>query len=191
MKLSLDQLSAIPEHYAYEVDGRWWESQAPLSSGLPGRVLEPFRVEIEAHEMGEQVHLEGSLRGTLEFECGRCLARYGEAIGEGFRVVIEPAGSRLPADPEAAAALERDGLCLGDDFEMGWYQGVEIQLDAFCREVISLALPVKPLCGEDCAGLCARCGADLNQGGCPCAQARPDSPFAVLAALRDSPEGAK
>ena len=190
MKLSLDQLSAIPEHYAYEVDGRWWESQAPLSSGLPGRVLEPFRVEIEAHAIGEQVHLGGGLKGTLEFECGRCLARYGEPIGEGFRLVLEPAGSRLPADPEAAAALERDGLCLGDDFEMGWYRGDEIQLDVFCREVISLALPVKPLCGEDCAGLCARCGADLNQGGCSCAQARPDSPFAVLAALRDSPEGA-
>ena len=140
--------------------------------------------------MGEQVHLVGGLEGTLELECSRCLARYGERLRESFRLVLEPAESRVPADPEEAATLERDGFCLGDDFEMGLYRGAEIQLDALCREAISLSLPVKPLCVEDCAGLCARCGADLNQGECPCAQQRPDSPFAVLAALRDSPEGA-
>ena len=155
-----------------------------------GGVDEPFRVEVEAYAAGEQLYLEGKLAGTLSFECGRCLARYGQPIAETFSLVLEPAGSRVPADPEEATALLRDGLCLGDDFEMGLYQGAEVRLDALCREVIALALPVKPLCGANCAGLCARCGADLNQGECPCAQERPDSPFAVLAALRDSPEGA-
>lgn len=190
MKLLVGQLNAIPERYTFETGAHWWERPALGETGLAGGFLEPFRVEIEAYVMGEQVHLAGSLAGTLEFECGRCLARYGERIGESFRLILELAGSRVPADPEAAAALERDGLCLEDDFEMGMYRGAEIRLDALCREVISLSLPVKPLCGENCAGLCARCGADLNQGGCPCAQERPDSPFAVLAALRDSPEGA-
>jgi len=191
MKLLVDHLSAIPEQHAFETDSRWWERPAAGEVGLAGHLVEPFCVEIEAHAMGMQIHLAGSLVGTLEFECGRCLKRYGERIGESFRLVLDPAESRLPADPEAAAALARDGLCLGDDFEMGMYRGAEIRLDAFCREVISLALPVKPLCGEDCAGLCARCGTNLNQGECPCAQERPDSPFAVLAALRDSQEGAE
>ena len=191
MKLSVDHLSAIPEHHAFATDARWWQQPPPGETELAGRLLEPFRPEVEGHVTGEQIHLVGSLAGELEFECGRCLARYGERIGESFRLVLEPAEGRMPADPEAVSALQRDGLCLGDDFEMGLYRGAEIRLDTFCREVISLALPVKPLCGEDCAGLCARCGADLNQGRCPCAQERPDSPFAVLAALRDSQEGAE
>jgi len=191
MKLLVDHLSAVPERHAFESDARWWEQPAAGEAGLAGRLLEPFRVEIEAHVMGTQIHLAGRVAGTLEFECGRCLKRYGERIGEAFHLVLDPAEGRLPADPEASAALARDGLCLGDDFEMGMYRGAEIRLDPFCREVISLALPVKPLCDEDCAGLCARCGIDLNQGECRCAQERQDSPFAVLAALRDSQEGAE
>jgi uncharacterized protein len=104
--------------------------------------------------------------------------------------VLEPAGSRVPADPEAAVALARDGLCLGDEFETGWYRGGEVRLDSVCLEVISLALPVKPLCREDCAGLCARCGSDLNPGACGCPEERPKSPFDVLVALRDGePKG--
>jgi uncharacterized protein len=99
--------------------------------------------------------------------------------------VLEPAGTRVPGDPEAAQALARDGLCVGDELETGWYRGSEVQLDSVCFELISLALPVQPLCREDCAGLCPRCGADRNTTSCDCdAQPRPDSPFAALASLR-------
>ena len=37
---------------------------------------------------------------------------------------------------------------------MGWFQGHEIDLGDFFREVLTLALPVQPLCREDCRGLC-------------------------------------
>jgi uncharacterized protein len=57
-----------------------------------------------------------------------------------------------------------------------------------CREWISLALPVKPLCREDCAGLCPRCGADRNETACGCTETVRSSPFAALAALRDEEE---
>jgi uncharacterized protein len=95
----------------------------------------------------------------------------------------------VPADPEAAEALHKEGLCLGDEPEVGWYQGGEVHLDSLCLEVISLALPVQPLCREECPGLCSRCGAELAEGPCGCDEARPNSPFAVLAALRDETEG--
>jgi uncharacterized protein len=156
---------------------------------LPGEVAELFQIDVRAHKMGEDLYLDGELEGALDLECGRCLARYRHQLREGFRLVLEPAGVRTPADPEASAALTRDGLCLGDDFETGWYRGGEIRLDSVCLEVISLALPVKPLCREDCAGLCARCGASLAQGACGCEQIAQESPFAVLAALRDDHKG--
>ena len=75
-------------------------------------------------------------------------------------------------------------MCLADEVELGWYRGSEIQLDSVCLEMISLALPVKPLCRDDCAGLCPRCGADRNEAPCGCSETAPNSPFAVLAALR-------
>jgi len=191
MKILVDRLSATPTALRFEAGNGWWQQHLPPRGDLPRELSQPFGIAISAHMMAEDVYLEGEIEGALEFECSRCLARYGHRLREAFRLVLEPAGSRIPADPEAVAVLDRDGLCLGDEFETGWYRGGEIRLDSVCLEVISLALPVKPLCREDCAGLCAQCGADLNGGACGCKEARPPSPFDVLAALRDGePKGA-
>ena len=134
--------------------------------------------------MFEALYLEGGIAGSLELECARCLTRYVHALREDFRLVLEPAGDRVPAEPEAAEALARDGLALADALESGCFRGPEIELGAYLREVVALGLPVKPLCKEDCRGLCPRCGADRNRESCGCEIKRPDSPFAALAALR-------
>jgi uncharacterized protein len=186
MKLEVEGLTSEPRAFAFEEGAAWWSQWMPAQPGLPRELAEPFRFTGEAYRGGasEELVLEGSIDGTLELECARCLARYRHRLHEPFRLVLEPAGSRTPAEPESAAALSRDGLCLTDELEMGWYRGSEIQLDAVCLEVISLALPVKPLCREDCAGLCPRCGTDRNEAPCSCDDFSPSSPFAVLAALR-------
>ncbi len=43
-----------------------------------------------------------------------------------------------------------------------------IDLDSDIREEIILDYPIKPLCKVDCKGLCLKCGANLNEGGCNC-----------------------
>lgn len=43
-----------------------------------------------------------------------------------------------------------------------------IELDPDIREEIILDYPIKPLCKADCRGLCPKCGANLNEGGCNC-----------------------
>lgn len=192
MKILLDRLSATPAPFRFEASAAWWQQRMPHQTGLPREPLAPFEVEGVAHLAGEDLHLEGCIEGALELECSRCLARYRHRLREPFRLMLEPAGQRTPADPEAKAALDRDGLCLGDELETGWYRGREIFLDAVCLELISLGLPVKPLCREDCAGLCTQCGRDLSQGDCDCQKTRAPSPFDVLASLRgDGPRGAR
>ena len=52
----------------------------------------------------------------------------------------------------------------GGDEHMMWYEGEEVDLSPPLRERLLLALPTLPLCRDDCRGLCARCGADLNAG---------------------------
>ncbi len=185
MKISTDRLTASPTVFAFEAGSGWWQQHMPRHAGLPQELERPFAVSVQAHVMGEDVYLEGRVEGELSLECGRCLARYRQRLCEPFRLVLEPAGTREPADPEAAQALRETGLCLEDEFETGWYRGHEIQLDGVCLEVISLALPVQPLCKPECAGLCSVCGRDLNDGVCGCEPARTPSPFDVLATLRD------
>ena len=189
MKIPVDRLSESPSPFDFEGDSGWWQQRIEPGRGLPRELPAPFRFHLEAHRMGEDLYLEGRFEGALELECSRCLARYRQRLREPFRLVLEPAGDRTPADPEAATALGRDGICLGDEVETGWYRGSEIDLESFLVELVCLALPVQPLCREDGAGLCPSCGAELAGGGCGCEPARPESPFAVLAALRDGSTG--
>ena len=192
MKLLLDRLPGSPTPYRFQTAPGWWRASLPDRQGGPtAEVSAPFVVELLAHRMGEDVYLEGAIQGEIEFECSRCLARYRHASHEPFRLVLEPAGSRVPADPEAAEGLARYGVCLGEASETGWFRGEEIDLGGFVLEAISLSLPVQPLCREDCPGLCPQCGADLARGACGCAEKKPASPFAVLGSLRIGPSGGR
>ncbi len=190
MKLSIDRLTSTPTPFEFEGDSSWWRAAVLPQRSLPRELLEPLQFVCQAYRMGEDVYIEGEVRGNVELECGRCLARYRHSLHEPFQLALEPAGDRVPVDPEGVEALARDGVCLGGEFEAGWYRGSEIHLGALALELVSLALPVKPLCREDCPGLCPVCGIDLGTEHCNCREARPHSPFAVLAALRDGNPGA-
>jgi DUF177 domain-containing protein len=189
LKLHVDQLSESPTTHLFALTPEWWRevwgTPPDGSEGLAGDV----EAEVRAHTMGEGLYLEGELRGALTLECGRCLARYRQPIREGFRLVLEPAGDRVPADPQGAAALARDGLYLSDELEAGWFRGSELDLGGFFQEGIALLFPVQPLCREACRGLCPGCGVDRNSESCSCAEANPSSPFAVLRGLRTQSTG--
>jgi len=185
MKIPVDRLTESPASFSFEGDAAWWNAAFATPSGSPGDLAEPVRLFCTAHRIGDDIRLEGGVEGVVELECGRCLERYRHRFSEAFQFVLEPARNRVPADPEGAAALARDGLCLGDELETGWFRGSEIHLGSIFVEFASLALPVKPLCREDCPGLCARCGANLAVAGCGCETIKSESPFAVLAGIRD------
>jgi uncharacterized protein len=185
MNIPVDRLTDSPTSFRFQGDSEWWRSALAPESGLPGEVREPIEFSCQAHRMGEDLYLEGAVEGAIELECGRCLARYRHGFNERFRLVLEPVGNRVPAEPEGVAALARDGLCVGDELEAGWFRGNVIRLGSVFLELVSLALPVKPLCRDDCAGLCPQCGANLAAAACSCAKLKSDSPFAVLAGIRD------
>jgi uncharacterized protein len=189
MKILLDRLTDSPTRTRFEADPAWWQQASTTFEELAGASREGFVFEVDAHRMGEDVYLEGTIHGELSLACARCLARYRLPLRERFRLILEPAGERVPADPEAAAGLVRDGFCLGDEIETGWFKGREIELGSFFREWIALAVPVQPLCREDCRGLCPRCGVDRNVEMCACEVVSPSSPFAVLGALRSTKSG--
>jgi uncharacterized protein len=52
------------------------------------------------------------------------------------------------------------------------------------QEQCYLAVPMKPLCREDCRGLCSECGTNLNSASCACQQTWVDPRLAVLDQLR-------
>ena len=121
-----------------------------LSLGLDG----PVRVAGRLSQTGDlqyfwHARLTGSLRGT----CRRCLTD----------LVYS-----LDTDVEVLFSADSDGA---DDPSVYPLTAPVTRVDVrpAVREEIALAVSAYPLCREDCAGLCVRCGADLNAGPCSCA----------------------
>jgi len=209
-KIQIDRLTDRPQPYAFEADADWWARRAG-DEDRPGegRVDRPFRFAVAAHRLGEGVLIEGSLEGSLSIECSRCTRRYAHALRDTFRLVLKPlkedlrgeSRAREEIDPEGERAIAQNGICLGDDLEAGWFRGPVIFLDDFFAEVVATAMPIQPLCEEDCPGLCPHCGmerrrvrgSDEGAAVCGCADEKVESPFAALSSWKgksESDEGA-
>jgi len=190
VKLPVEHLKKSPDAFRFVIDRGWWSERFADIEDSGARLAEEPAIEIRARTAGESVHLEGEFRGMLDAECGRCTRRYRHALRDSFRLVLAPLGDgETPPDPEGLQDLERSGMCLGKDLETGWYRGPEIELDAFFVEIISLEIPMQPLCRDECPGLCPVCGSNRTENNCNCDEMKPSSPFAALAALKEKTEG--
>ncbi len=184
MKILVDRVQQTPTEFEFGPDDPGWADARESVPELGGELAIVPTATLQAYKIGSELYLDGRIEGALDLECSRCLVRYRSPLREPFRLVLEPAGARVPPEPEAARELSRWGVCLADEFEMGWFHGPEIDLRSLLRESVALAVPVQPLCREDCRGLCPRCGVDRNLETCECEAERPTSPFAALEALR-------
>ncbi len=109
----------------------------------------------------------------LEESCSRCLAGVLAAVEVRFQEEYVPL---VDADTGARIYLAEDDEAFSIDSEF-W-----LDLREGLRQYILMSEP-KPLCRDDCAGLCARCGADLNAGPCEC-QPETDERWDALAGLK-------
>ena len=113
-------------------------------------------------ERGEEdsVHVRGRLAARLGLQCGRCLEPFELPVDQELDLFY------LPHRPDAAAdgEEEEDDVGLSDhDMVVAFYRGGELDLGQMVREQFFLAVPMKHLCREDCAGLCPTCGINRNQ----------------------------
>ncbi len=135
------------------------------------RQRDALRVQAIAELAGSDIRVRGHLTTRLEAECDRCMAPMELPVDSEFDLYYRPV---------ASIAREEDIEVPEAEMEVGFYSGAGVELRDVVKEQVILALPMKLLCGPDCRGLCARCGANLNVQGCHCEPPRNDSPFARL-----------
>lgn len=137
----------------------------------------PARVRLRYYRSGQELFLAGTIRATAAGQCARCLSRFEFGHEPDLSYVLVPRQGRW-------ADESLDG---GGDDQLMWYEGEEIDLSPLVRERLLLSLPTRPVCREDCRGLCARCGADRNAGECGCTAETVGPRLAVLHTLRRTP----
>ena len=142
------------------------------------RIVQPVVLDFDIHKDKDRFRLEGTVRTELELTCSRCL--------EAFRLPVDAAFD-LRYLPASAMSTEEERGIEEADLETSYYRDEQIDLNELMREQFYLALPMKPLCRDDCKGLCPQCGTNLNTGTCACATAWEDPRLAPLKQLkRDS-----
>ena len=119
-------------------------------------------VDIDATPAGYEV--KGQASAELALQCHRCLTPIEDTL------VVE-VDDLVTADPEDGQPTVEDD---------------RIDLLPIARDAVGLAMPLRPLCREDCKGLCPVCGSDLNSDPCGGHDEAPENPFAVLEHLFDS-----
>ena len=128
------------------------ESLQGLELGLTG----PLKIRGRLQAAGEgDVYWRGVLTGEARGACRRCLTEVTLPISAQVDVLFS-------ADPDAADDPSVYPLAP---------RATHVDLRPVLREELVLAVPTYLLCRDDCAGLCPRCGADLNQGPHECAVA--------------------
>jgi uncharacterized protein len=122
----------------------------------------PLHVHLDLDRREDEIWIRGKATGTARQECSRCLVPYPQNLDLEFDVFC--AKVQNPNVVSHKAVDEEDGGIHPHD-------GRVLSIDGEIREAVILGLPMKPLCRDACAGLCPRCGEDLNQGPCRCLSA--------------------
>ncbi len=145
-----------------------WVGIEPFTLGDEQYSLDPAVVPVKldiSRTTGDGYALRLRFSGSLAGPCMRCL---------------EPAAPGYEID---AREISQPGE--GDELDSPYVERGVLDLHAWARDAVALALPAKVLCREDCAGLCPRCGIDLNAAGSDHHHERePDPRWAKLSELR-------
>ncbi len=149
----------------------------------PGADLD---LDLRLESVVEGVLVSGTATVPLSGECGRCL----EAVSDELTVDLQElysydgdGGGRHAR----GATPERDA----SDDETARMEGDLLDLEPVLRDAVVLALPLTPLCREDCSGLCAECGERLDDLPEDHAHDAPDPRWAALQSAFDAPSGTR
>jgi uncharacterized protein len=136
---------------------------------------EPVSADFILTHKDKDLRVVGTIQTAIRYQCSRCLKEFSSPLETSFDLFYLPQPA-WKKDEEIELKYE--------DMEVGYYDGLGLDVDLMVLEQIELALPMKFVCREACKGLCPYCGADLNRGLCPCRDDTTDSRLAVLRDFR-------
>ena len=155
----------------HRVDRSYQPAEFSVDRNNDYTVSDTVSLGLRVRKDGEKYRLVGRVRTVLSLQCCRCL--------EPFDIQSEIMVDLLYL-PESANHGEAESEIKEDDLSTAFYRDEHIDLCQMAKEQFQLTLPMKPLCRDECRGLCSICGCNLNQQSCPCDTHWNDPRFAGL-----------
>jgi len=150
-------------------------------------IPEKYAGSLRIGKVNDNIHLDGSLNLVFKSSCHRCLKEFPFSLDIPLNMNLTP---QYHSDEEPSFQSKQEELELNaDDLDFSFYDGHEINLSDIVGEQVVLALPPVFTCSENCKGLCAQCGQNLNEVACLCAPKDiANAPWAALKTLKGSPK---
>ena len=169
--VSINDLPPDGKEFVLDDQDMWLEPLREFK--MDCRIVTPLKGKVFLQRADEGVLVRGNLQGEVVVPCNRC--------AEDTRAVIDSEFDEYEEIP-AENIHARDGD--HDSHVVYQMHAPMLNLAEVAWEQFMLALPSRPLCREDCKGLCPSCGANLNWTECDCKTESGDPRLAALAGLR-------
>jgi uncharacterized protein len=134
-------------------------------------------VQLSIQKSGDEFFCLGELETSVNLICSRCLSNFDAHMRNNLDFIVCSEETHLERQSEAL-----------DDEDYVFIQGAELQADIsdIVRQSIILGVGLKPLCSENCQGLCPTCGANRNEQQCDCRPQTIDPRWEALQQLRNN-----
>ena len=163
----LKEASGATRHYQLDEDISGLDPALVPTQHLHG--------EITMLRTGTGILVTGHLSTQVEVTCSRCLAPLEVGLGIDVEEEFQP----------TVDVVTGRHLVMEEEDEALWIDVHHIlDLSEVIRQDLLLALPMHPLCKEDCAGICPVCGQNLNEGPCDCITSEVDPRWSALLSLK-------
>lgn len=154
----------VPVEAQIPADAGLWQD-----SGIQWKGPVDVRLRVSYAGSGEVV-VRGKVRGELAHECRRCLEPVVRSFDDDLTIVFVSGATGEDTDE-------------GDAFVFDPVSG-SLDLSEAVREEVILTMNPYVVCSPECVGLCPKCGKNLNEGPCDCAEASVDPRWEALRALK-------
>ena len=138
-------------------------------------IISDVDVDLTIDRIGSLITAGGEVSAVPAFVCARCLEPFELEVTAEFIAVIRMGRNDYRLEDEEDTPVE-----FGDDW---------ISFTPSVRESLLLAIPMKPLCRNDCRGLCQQCGINLNETHCSCPGNEYDPRWSTLKTLLEENRG--
>ncbi len=136
-----------------------------------------IEVKVGPGHLEREYDADGTVTFTADLECSRCAEPYPFANPSAFHVRFRPR-------PEASTDEEVE-IATEDELDVEFYSEPVIPLRELALEQVQLSIPMKPLCDENCLGLCPTCGVNRTREQCSCSEPVADERWGALKDLRE------
>lgn len=133
-----------------------------------GRFVEPIKVEIVVENTGTLFAGRGKIQTLLQLPCARCLKNFNYPLEIDFQTVM-------------VENIRSDQYSPDEGFI--FFDGETADIGSVVYESVFMAIPICPLCQEECRGLCPVCGKDRNTEKCSCQEDAIDPRWEKLKSL--------